>query len=61
MLDGLISGDISLVADLTDVKLINGMQTVPAKVRLRDNVSTLGASASTQSSSTREAVQYANL
>lgn len=42
MLDGLISGDISLVADLTDVKLINGMQTVPAKVRLRDNVSTLG-------------------
>ena len=41
-LDALVSGDIAVQADLTDLTLINGMQKVPAEVVLGENVSDLG-------------------
>lgn len=42
MLDGLVSGDIALQADLTGIELIQGLQKVPVAVLLDDDVSELG-------------------
>ncbi len=42
MLDGLVSGDIALQADLSGVELISGMQKVDVTVILGDSVSSLG-------------------
>lgn len=42
MFDSLVPGDIAVVADLTDVSLVSGMQRVQAHAVLSDRVSELG-------------------
>ncbi len=42
LLDALASGDIAVEADLTNVALISGMQTVPVRILLSEKASSLG-------------------